>query len=165
MAYCATPDNGNVRYWMAREFAERLPEPAAFCATEKLKNEQAIIARHPNNVLALNNMAATLAEAGRLDEALAAAEKALAAEPQNGMILDTYGWILFKQQKNGAALDVLKKSASLLPDHPIVLYHLGAAYYAAGNSDLARENLENALRASSDFEGAEEARRLLGKIY
>jgi spermidine synthase len=46
-AYCAMPDNGNVRFWMAREFADRLPDAAAFCATEKLKNAQAFIAQHP----------------------------------------------------------------------------------------------------------------------
>jgi tetratricopeptide (TPR) repeat protein len=163
-AYCAMPDNGNVRYWMAREFAEQLPETVAFCAAEKVKDAQAIIARHPGNARTLNNLAATLAEADRLDEALAAAEKALAMEPQNGMILDTYGWILYKQQKINAALEALIKSASFLPEHPIVLYHLGAAYYAAGNIDQARENLARALQKSSDFEGAEQARELLDKV-
>ena len=164
MAYCAMPDNGNVRYWMAREFAEQLPENVAFCAAEKVKDAQAMIARHPGNARTLNNLAATLAEADRLDEALAAAEKALAMEPQNGMILDTYGWILYKQQKIKAALDALIKSASFLPEHPIVRYHLGAAYYAAGNIDQARENLAKALQTSSDFEGADQARELLGKV-
>ncbi len=163
-AYCAMPDNGNVGYWMSREFADRLPDTAAFCSQEKINNARAIIAQHPNNARTLNNLAAVLADSGRLDEALAAAAKALALEPQNGMILDTYGWILFKQQKKSAALDVLKKSAAFLPDHPIVLYHLGAAYHAAGNTGQARENLEKALRISSDFEGAGQARRLLDKV-
>jgi tetratricopeptide (TPR) repeat protein len=112
----------------------------------------------------LNNLAATLAETGRLAEALAAAEKALALEPQNGVILDTYGWILLKQQKNSGALDALKKAASFLPDHPIVLYHLGAAYHAAGNTGLAKENLAKALRTSPDLEGADEARQLFDKV-
>ena len=32
-AYCFMPENGNVRYWMSREFSERLPDYDAFCST------------------------------------------------------------------------------------------------------------------------------------
>ena len=31
MAYCARPDNGNVQYWMAREFSNRLPDRKTIC--------------------------------------------------------------------------------------------------------------------------------------
>jgi spermidine synthase len=31
MAYCAMPENGNVRYWMSREFSNRLPNHDTFC--------------------------------------------------------------------------------------------------------------------------------------
>jgi spermidine synthase len=31
MAYCARPDNGNVQYWMAREFSNRLPDRETIC--------------------------------------------------------------------------------------------------------------------------------------
>ncbi len=162
-AYCDMPENGNVRYWMSREFSDRLPDQEAFCNNEAIKSYRAIIAKLPNNVRALNNLAGILSETGQLDEALTLAEKAVAITPQNGMILDTYGWILFKQKKNRAAIDVLKKSASLLPDHPIVLYHLGAVYHASGNDNLAREHLEKALSISSNFKEAEQARELLKK--
>jgi spermidine synthase len=162
-AYCVMPENGNVRYWMSREFSDRLPDHETFCYNEAIKHYRAIIAKHPDHVLALNNLADILSETGQLDEALALAEKAVAIAPQNGMILDTYGWILFKQKKNSVALDVLKKSASLLPDHPIILYHLGAAYHVAGNDNLAREHLEKALSISSNFKGADQARKLLKK--
>ncbi|UCH19694.1 MAG: fused MFS/spermidine synthase, partial [Deltaproteobacteria bacterium] len=162
-AYCAMPENGNVRYWMAIEFSNRLPDQEAFCSDEEIRGYRAIIAKHPNNVRALNNFAAILSETGQLDEALAAAEKAVALAPHNGMILDTYGWILFKQKKYREALDVLEKSASLLPDHPIVLYHLGAVYHTTGKDYLARKYLEKALSISSNFREAEQARNLLNK--
>jgi len=160
-AYCAMPDNGNVRYWMAREFSERLPDQKSFCDNEAIKNYRAVIAKHPNNALALNALAVGLSNTGQLDEALAAAEKAVALAPNSGMILDTYGWILFKQKKNRAAVEMLEKSAVLLPDHPVVLYHLGAANRALGNDTLARKHLEKALSISGSFEGADEARKLL----
>jgi spermidine synthase len=31
MAYCAMPENGNVQYWMAREFSNKLPDQKSFC--------------------------------------------------------------------------------------------------------------------------------------
>jgi spermidine synthase len=34
-AYCLMPKNGNVRYWMAREFSDRLPDYDAFCSTRR----------------------------------------------------------------------------------------------------------------------------------
>ena len=162
-AYCVTPENGNVRYWMSLEFSGRLPEPETFCNNQAIRTYREMLAKHPNNVRALNNLAAILSENGQLDEALTAVKKAVAIAPQNGMILDTYGWILFKQKQYRAAVDVLEKSASLLPEHPIVLYHLGAAYRAAGDDTLARKHLEKALSISGNFEGADEARKLLQK--
>ena len=162
-AYCAMPDNGNVRYWMAREFSDKLPDQDSFCSSEEIKDYRAALAQHPRNARVLNNLAAKLSENGQLDEALAAAKKALAIAPQNGMILDTYGWILFKQKQYREAIEVLEKSVALLPEHPVVLYHLGAAYRAAGDDTLARKHLEKALSISGNFEGADEARKLLQK--
>jgi spermidine synthase len=164
-AYCVMPENGNVRYWMSREFSDNLPNYKIFCSNETIKHLRAIIAKNPNHVPTLNNLAGILSETGQLDEALTLAKKAVAIAPQNGMILDTYGWILFKQKKNRLALDVLKKSASLLPGHPIVLYHLGAAYHATGNANMAREHLEKALSISSNFKEADQARELLKKVH
>jgi spermidine synthase len=34
-AYCFIPKNGNVRYWMSREFSDRLPDYDAFCSTRR----------------------------------------------------------------------------------------------------------------------------------
>jgi spermidine synthase len=163
-AFCDMPENGNVRYWMSREFSDRLPDQETFCSSEEIRGYRAAIARDPNNARAWNNLAALLSENGQLDEALAAAERAVAIAPHSGMILDTYGWILFKQKKYKAAVDALEKSASLLPDHPIVLYHLGAALHATGDDKLARERLEKALSLSGNFKGADQARELLKQV-
>jgi spermidine synthase len=35
MAYCAMPENGNVRYWVSREFLGRLPDPKTFCRAHR----------------------------------------------------------------------------------------------------------------------------------
>jgi predicted Zn-dependent protease len=59
------------------------------------------------------------------------------------------------------ALVTLREALAALPDHPIVLYHLGAAYLAAGNQEMGEYHLLRALSASQDFPGADEARALL----
>ena len=40
---------------------------------------------------------------------------------------------------------MLKEAQKLEPDHPLILYHLGLAYEAQGNKELASENLRKAL--------------------
>jgi spermidine synthase len=160
-AYCLVPENGNVQHWMSLEFASRTPDPESFCRGREIERYRAMVAQHPRDFLALNGLAYLLSESGQLSEAQRLAEEAVALAPRNGMILDTYGWILFSQKRFEDALDVLRRAASALPEHPVVLYHLGATYSALGNDRLARKHLEKALGVSSDFEGADEARRLL----
>lgn len=79
------------------------------------------------------------------------------------MVQDTYGWVLFKRKKNKEALGALTKAASLLPNNPTILYHLGAVYHGEGNTSEGNKNLEKALSISNDFKGAAEAKKLLGK--
>jgi spermidine synthase len=163
-AYRAMPDNGNARYFMAREFADQLPDPSSVGEDPEIASYRTAVARHPDDPVALNALADLLGEAGQLDEALPLAEKAVGLAPGNGMVLDTYGWILFKQKKTAAALAALAKAASYLPDHPIVLYHLGAACLADGRRDQARAHLTKALGASHEFPGADQAREILRKL-
>ncbi len=163
-AFCFLPENGNVRYFMDREFAERPPDHEEFCREREIAQFRAAVAHAPNNALALNALADRLIEAGNLEEGVPLAERAVALDPENGMILDTYGWGLHGQGKNQMALAVLRRSASALPAHPIVLYHLGAACRAGGDLRSARKYLEAALRISDDFPEAESARRLLHAI-
>jgi tetratricopeptide (TPR) repeat protein len=120
-----------------------------------------ILAEEPNHLLALNNLAVLLGDAGRSKEALQSSQKAMLLAPENGTILDTHGWILFKQNKYQDALAVLNKSLSLSPNNPVTMYHVAAVNNAVHNTQAAKENLEKALAGSSNFKGAEDARKLL----
>jgi len=160
-AYCLMPENGNVHYWMSRRFANQLPEPAEFCREQEIETYRAMAAAHPDDALALNALADALGAAGQFDEAMVVAEQAAALQPENGMILDTQGWILLQGGHGERALATLRESARHLPDHPIVLYHLGAAYRAEGQASQAREHLSRALELSDSFPGAQDARDLL----
>jgi Tfp pilus assembly protein PilF len=94
-------------------------------------------------------------------EALPLAEQAARLAPDNGMVLDTKGWLLYQTGAIEQAIAVLTLADAKLPEHPIVLYHLGAARLAAGERTAGRRLLVRALALAADFEGAADARRLL----
>jgi Flp pilus assembly protein TadD len=50
------------------------------------------------------------------------------------------------------------------PRNPLYHYHLGLAYAKNGDEADARRSLAQALNLRPDFEGATDARRLLGQL-
>jgi tetratricopeptide (TPR) repeat protein len=160
-AFCAMPDNGNVQYWMGRQFAGQVPDPGVFCGDVRVREFNDMLAADPDNPLTLNGLADALAAAGKYAEALHAVERAVALDPSNPMIQDTYGWILHRLGRNDAALVALEKALARYPDHPVVLFHVGSVRHAMGNTEQARALLERALGIDAHFHGAEQARELL----
>lgn len=79
----------------------------------------------PNDPTTLNAYGYTLTIATRkYREARRHIERALELEPENPAIMDSLGWVLFKQGKTEAALPWLQKAYNALPD-PEVAAHLG----------------------------------------
>lgn len=79
----------------------------------------------------LSNRTQRFAEAKKLIEA------ALLAEPNNPMIEDSMGWVLFKMGRAQAALPYLQRAYQALPD-PEVAAHLGEVLWKLGQRDEAR---------------------------
>jgi tetratricopeptide (TPR) repeat protein len=97
----------------------------------------------------LNHLAYMWAEQGvRLDEALPLSEKTLRLEPLNPAYLDTRGWIHFRAGRFDAAVTDLLMAATVMPDDPTILEHLGDALRAAGRLVDA----EDAYRMAAEFE-------------
>ncbi|MCB1182543.1 fused MFS/spermidine synthase [bacterium] len=162
-AWCLDSDNGNVRFFMAEASGGNLPGPD-YCGEILVAQRRLAVEQHPNNALALNGLADALAGAGRLDEAEATVREALAIDPENGMILDTRGWIEHLRGDQEAARATLEQAARALDRHPIVLFHLGEVAAAAGDVPAARAYYEEALRADPDFANAAEARAALAGL-
>lgn len=96
-----------------------------------------LIALRPDYAHAYNALGYTLADRGlRLDEAQALIEKALELAPEDGQILDSMGWVLFRQGRIDAAIEYLEKAWRLLPDAEIGA-HLGEALWKAGRAEEA----------------------------
>jgi Flp pilus assembly protein TadD len=51
-----------------------------------------------------------------------------------------------------------------VPQNPIYHYHLGLACLSVGDKKQARTSLEQALKLNPDFEGAADARKILGTL-
>jgi len=94
---------------------------------------RAALALRPDQPQVLNYLGYSMVELGiNMEEALGMIERAMAAEPQNGAIVDSLGWVLFQRGEFDAAVGHLENAAALLPIDPIINDHLGDAYWAVG---------------------------------
>jgi Flp pilus assembly protein TadD len=119
----------------------------------------------PKAAVAGNNLAWIYVNTGgSLDVALQLAKNAKAALPKQPEVGDTLGWIYYKKGLWSLAIRELKDAADRDPANPAYHYHLGLAYAANGNRDLARGSLQTALRLRSDFDGAQDASRVLSTL-
>jgi Tfp pilus assembly protein PilF len=119
---------------------------------------------NPDYPPAANNLAYIYAEqGGNIDVALNLAQKAKEQVPEDPHIADTLGWIYYKKNVPSRAIAYLKEAAEKI-DNPQIRYHLGMAYYKNGNHDLAKKELNDALKLSTDFPGADEARSTLNAL-
>jgi len=124
-----------------------------------------VIAASPTHVLALNNLAYIYAEKlNDLKRASELAQKARSIAPTNPSVLDTLGWITYKQSDYKQAADLLRESVAKSPDNAEIQFHLGMAEYMMGRTDVARVALEKAVGSATDFDGKEEARRRVASL-
>lgn len=73
-----------------------------------------------------------------LEPALEMIEKAVAAQPQDGYIVDSLGWAFYKLGRIEEAVETLERAVLLRPNDPEINDHLGDAYWRAGRKLEAR---------------------------
>ncbi|MCX7145173.1 MAG: tetratricopeptide repeat protein, partial [Sulfuritalea sp.] len=96
-----------------------------------------LIALKPDSAQAYNALGYSLADRNlRLDEAAQLIDKALALTPDDPFILDSKGWVLFRQGKPAAALEALQKAYAQKPDAEIAA-HIGEVLWALGRPNEA----------------------------
>lgn len=114
---------------------------------------------NPNNALALNYLAYTMAELGvDLPEAEGFAKRALEILPQDGHVLDTYGWILFKRNRVAEAIVILEKALRASPEEGVIAEHLGDAYRESRLLGKAKEMYQRAMTFEKDRNRAQALR-------
>jgi tetratricopeptide (TPR) repeat protein len=92
----------------------------------------------------------------KLDEARAMIERAVAARPDDGYIVDSLGWALYRMGDHRGAVEKLERAVELKAMDATINDHLGDAYWRVGRLAEARFQWERALKASEDE--AEKAR-------
>jgi len=61
-------------------------------------------------------------------------------------MIDSLGWVYFRQNKMDQAIKYLKEAADILPDDAAIAEHLGDAYAKAGRIREALEVYKQALK-------------------
>ncbi len=101
---------------------------------------------NPNQPQVLNYLGYGLVDRGeKLDEALGMIEKAVAADPEQGYIIDSLAWAYFKLGRYKEALEPMERASLLEPVDPIVTDHLGDVYWMNDRKLEARFQWRRAL--------------------
>jgi tetratricopeptide (TPR) repeat protein len=111
--------------------------------------EQAL-ADSPDHPVALNNLAYLYAslQTGQQQNryrALEMARRAVEADPDNGSMRDTLGWVCYGLRRYTEAVTHLQEAARLAPQNGTAHYHLGKALLGTGQPDKAADAFRVAL--------------------
>jgi tetratricopeptide (TPR) repeat protein len=110
----------------------------------------------PNQFQVLNYVGYTLVDRGeQLDEALDMIQRAVAAQPDAGYIIDSLGWAQYRLGYYNEAVVHMERAVELMATDPIVNDHLGDVYWAVGRKTEARFQWRRALSFATDYSGPE----------
>jgi len=132
------PDNPDLLYETAL-LAERLDRLEIM--ESRLRR---LIELRPDNGQAYNALGYSFADRGvRLPEARELIEKALTLMPDDTFILDSLGWVLYRQGDLPGALAALQRAYGMRDD-PEIAAHLGEVLWSMGRKDDAQKLLRAA---------------------
>ena len=133
-----TPNNPDLLYDHAM-MAERIDR------VEVMESSlRKLIELRPDNAHAYNALGYSLADRNlRLPEARTLIERALKLAPDDAFIIDSMGWVLYRQGDLKGAVEYLQRAFSSRPDAEIAA-HLAEALWASGDRTAAERLLREA---------------------
>ncbi|GHT90892.1 hypothetical protein FACS1894101_3630 [Betaproteobacteria bacterium] len=109
-----------------------------------------LIKLSPQNAHAYNALGYSLADRNlRLPEAFTLISKASELAPQDPYIMDSLGWVQYRQGKTKEALKTLQFAYSI-KDDPEIAAHIGEVLFRLGRQEEARDFLKKAAAAAPD---------------
>ena len=132
---------------------------------ETIVSMQRVLGMDQNHVQALNYLAYSYADQGKqLDEAEKLVRRALELQPNDGYILDTLGWVLYKKGRVNEAVRVLEAAYKIQPGESIIAEHLGDAYYHLQMPEKAKRLYIRAVERETNVATIEKIRSKLLSI-
>ena len=128
---------------------------------------RAALTLNPEQPQVLNYLGYSLVEQERnLDEALEMIERAVAASPESGYIVDSLGWVFYRLGRYSEAVGQMERAVELEPVDPVVNDHLGDVYWAVGRKREAEFQWRRALSFvdKSDVESEADPERMRRKL-
>ena len=114
------------------------------------KDLRAILAREPDNAMALNALGYTLSDrTTRFEEARVLIERAHQINPEDPAVLDSLGWVNYRLGNLDDAERYLRSALERFPDHEVAA-HLGEVLWANGKQREARKIWGKALQEQPD---------------
>ncbi len=128
-----TPDSVDLLYEQAM-MAEKIDRVEVM-----ERNLRKVIEIQPDHAHAYNALGYSLADRNqRLPEARKLIEKALELSPQDGYIVDSLGWVMFRQGQTREAVTQLRRAFEMRPEAEVGA-HLGEVLWVDGKRDEARK--------------------------
>ena len=158
IAMTPKPESKHWAYWYARGTSyERLKNwPAAEADLQRA------LQLAPDQPLILNYLGYSWIDQGRnLKQGMAMIERAVAAKPDDGYIVDSLGWAHYRLGNFRDAARHLERAVELRPEDPVLNDHLGDAYWRVGREREARFQWDQALSLKPEPEDAE---KIKGKL-
>jgi tetratricopeptide (TPR) repeat protein len=113
----------------------------------------------PDQPQVLNYLAYSWIDKGlNFDEARKMLERAVELRPNDGYIIDSLGWALFKIGDTSKAVEYLERAVLLQTNDWAINDHLGDAYWAIGRNNEAKFQWRHALSLNPDEKPAQKIR-------
>lgn len=128
------------------------------------KDLKQILAKDPDNVEALNALGYSLLDdPKRYAEAEVYLQKAVKLRPDEAVIIDSYGWLLFKQGRTQMALEYLQRAYTKQQENEIAA-HIAEVLWALGRKEEAKKLFDKVIKdAPEDEYLLDFQRRILNK--
>ncbi|MCL5777595.1 tetratricopeptide repeat protein [Limibaculum sp. FT325] len=116
----------------------------------------------PDQPLVLNYLGYSWIEMGRnFAEARAMIEKAVEQRPEDGYIVDSLGWVLYRLGEYQGAVEQLERAVEINPVDPVINDHYGDALWMIGRRTEARFQWKRALSFEPEEKDLTRIRRKL----
>jgi protein O-GlcNAc transferase len=133
-------------------------------ADQQLSDAKALVEESPKSADAWEQLASAYAGTEDFDQAIAAATKASALDPNSFRRLQTLVSLQIRQNKTDDAITVVQKYSASHPENADALLQLGQLAQTAGRTPLARLSYQTYLRLVPDSPTADAVREQLKQL-